>query len=204
MSYTIGKTQRNLMLLSAASLTVYSIYNAFFFLGLKPSNVEPNMAHLIIRDLLFAVPYIYLLIILFDYFRHHEWKVLQYIVLLTAIFEIVTNVISMNQLIASSNHYYMMFRGVFWFTVIILQSIFLLRLKRKEHPEVFALQKYAVALILFQIIAFGIPLLFRSESISSMMLVIRIISGIPYLFLVDFTLRLKSKEKMVSESSVNS
>lgn len=187
------------MILSAAFLAIYTIYNAFFFFGLEPGDVKPDTAIVIIRDLLFAIPHIYLLLVLFDYFRYRGWKVLQYTLLLTAIMEMLIKAFHMINQVGSFvpyNFYYTMGEGVFWIIVIMVQAIFLLQIKRKDYPEVFSLQKYAVGLILTQIIGFAIPVIFRSENPSSMMLVIRIISSIPYLFLIDFTLRLKSKEML--------
>jgi hypothetical protein len=207
MNYSISNIKRDLMIISAAFLTVYTIYNAFFFFGLEPGGVKPNTIMLIIRDLLFAIPHVYLLLVLFDYFRHQGWKILQYTLLLTVIMEILLKALNMINQIGSFvpyNIYYSMGEGLFWAVAIIVQAIFLLQIKRKDYPEVFSLQKYAVGLILTQIIGFGVPVIFRSENSSSMMLVIRTISAIPYLFLIDFTLKLKSKERMVSETRVNS
>lgn len=199
MNYSISNIKRDLMIISAAFLTVYTIYNAFFFFGLEPGGAKPDTIMLIIRDLLFAIPHVYLLLVLFDYFRHQGWKVLQYTLLLTAIMEILLKAFNMINQVGSFlpyNFYYTMGEGLFWAVAIIVQAVFLLQIKRKDYPEVFSLQKYAVGLILTQIIGFAIPVIFRSENPSSMMLVIRIISSIPYLFLIDFTLRLKSKEML--------
>lgn len=205
MNYTISSTKRNLMILSAAFLTVYTLYNAFLFYILQNSEVKPEAEHLIIRGLLFAVPHVYLLIVLFDYFRYHGWKILQSVVLVAAIVEIVSNMAkwtgAMEPLNLSSG-YYTMGIGLFWVVIILLQAIFLLRLNRKEFPEVFALQKYAVALILTQLVAFAIPVVIRSDDSTSMMLAIRIISVIPYLFLIEFTLKLKAEKRdLASETS---
>lgn len=206
MNYPISATKRNLMILSAAFLTVYTIYNAFFFFGLEPSQVKPDIIMLIIRDLLFGIPHIYLLLVLFDYFRYQGWKVLKYTLLLTAIMEVLIKGFHIINRIGSfvpNNIYYAMGEGVFWIIVIIVQAIFLFQIKRKEYPEVFSLQKYAVGLLLTQIIGFGIPVIFRSENLSSMMLVIRIISSIPYLFLIDFALKLDlNKRNFISDSAV--
>lgn len=206
MNYPISATKRNLMILSAAFLTVYTIYNAFFFLGLEPSHVKPDIIMLIIRDLLFGIPHIYLLLVLFDYFRYQGWKVLKYTFLLTAIMEVLIKGFHIINRIGSfvpNNIYYAVGEAVFWIIVIIVQAIFLFQIKRKEYPEVFSLQKYAIGLILTQIIGFGIPVIFRSENLSSMMLVIRIISSIPYLFLIDFTLKLDlNKRNFISDSAV--
>lgn len=194
------------MILSAVFLMAYTIYNAFFFFGLKPGSMEVDSAQLIIRDLLFAIPHLYLLIVLFDYFRYHRWKVLQYTLLFTVIFEFVSKAFRIiNQMgsFVTTNFSYSMTIGAIWLISIIVQAIFLLRLKRKDYPEVFSLQKYAVALIFFQLVAFGIPFLFRSESVSSMLLIIRILSAIPYLFLIEFALKLKSKENIVSDSRIS-
>lgn len=203
MNYTISSTKRNLMILSAAFLTVYSLYNAYFLHSLPDAAVKPDSVQIIIRDLLFAIPHVYLLIVLFDYFRHHGWKVLQLVVLVAAIVEIaskVVNLINAMEPIKPSSFYYSMGIGLFWGVVVLLQVIFLLRLKRKENPAVFPLQKYALSLIIFQLVAFAIPLVIRSAESSSMILAIRMISAVPYLFLIEFTLKLNiEKRDMASD-----
>lgn len=207
MTYTIGKTQRNLMILSAALLTVITLYNAFYFLGLKPGIEKPHSAEMIIRDLLFTIPHIYLLLVLFDYFRHQGWKVLQYTLLFTAIIEIIYKAFNMIKQIGSfipANFYYSAAVTSILAITIIIQAIFLLQIKRKDYPEVFSLQKYTIGLILLQIIAFGIPVVVRSNDSNSMMLVIRTLSGIPYLFLIEFALKLKLKEDIVADSRISS
>lgn len=167
--------------------------------------MEVNTPQVIIRNLLFAIPHLYLLLVLFDYFRHQEWKVLQYTMLFTVIFEIATKTFSIiNQVgsFVSIGFSYSMTTGAIWLITIMVQALFLLRLKRENHPEVSSLQKYAVALILFQIIAVGIPLVIRTGDLPSMMLVIRIISAIPYLFLIAFALKLDlNKRNFISDSA---
>lgn len=201
MNYTISNTRRNLMILSAAFLTVFTIYIAFFFLSIKPGITATNTTTFIIRDLLFAIPHVYLLFVLFDYFRHQGWKVLQYILLFTAIFEIITKAFNILNEVSSllTNRFYYSITVTFVMAIaMIMQAVFLLQIKRKDYPEVFSLQKYAIGLILLQIIAIGIPALLKSDNSSYMMLAIRIISAIPYLFLIDFTLKLKSKEMVLT------
>lgn len=205
MNYTISSTKRNLMILSAAFLTVYSLYNAFYFKSLQDAVVKPDAIQMIIRDLLFAIPHVYLLFVLFDYFRHQGWKVLQSVVLVAAIVEIVGKVVNgVNAMgpLTPTSRYYSMSMGLFWFAVILIQAIFLLRLNRKENPAVFALQKYALALIIFQLVAFAIPVVIRSGDSVSMMLVIRIISAVPYLFLIEFTLKLKPGKRNLASDTV--
>ena len=207
MNFAISTTKRNLMILSAAFLIAYSIYNAFYFMGLNTVMVKPNSMQLIIRGLLHTIPYVYLLIVLFDYFRHKGWKLLQYTLLIAVIMEVAIKAYNMIHLMGSFKSASFNFTmGVEMFRVlfIVLLTILLFQHHRKEHPEVFSLQKYAVSLILFQIIAFGIPVVFRSESVSSMLLIIRILSAIPYLFLIEFTLKVKPKKAMVYDSRVNS
>lgn len=205
MNYTISSVKRNLMILSAAFLTVYTLYNAYYFNSLPDAVVKPDTVQMIIRDLLFAIPHVYLLIVLFDYFRFNGWKVLQSVVLLAAIVEVVSKVVNgVNAMgpLTPTSRYYSMSMGLFWFAVILIQAIFLLRLKRKENPAIFALQKYALALILTQLVAFAIPVVIRSTDSSSMMLAIRIISAVPYLFLIEFTLKLNAEKKnMASDMS---
>lgn len=192
------------MILSAALLSVFTVYYAFYIFALQSGGVKPHVAEVIVMSLLRAIPYTYLLIILFEYFRHQGWKVLQYTLLLMVIFEIVTKAFTIINQVGSlvpHSFKYSMVEGGFWFFVIIIQAIFLLRLPRAAYPAVFPLQKYAIALILFQLIAFGIPLLFSSGNFSSMMLVIRIISAIPYLFLIEFALKLDlNKRSLVSDN----
>lgn len=203
MNYTISPAKRNLMILSAAFLTVYTLYNAYFFHILMEGAVKPDAAQMVIRDLLFAVPYVYLLIVLFDYFRYHGWKVLQSVVLLAAIIEIASKMVTwVNAMgpLTPTSRYYSMSMGLIWFAVILIQAILILRLNRKENPEVFALQKYAVALIVFQLIAFAIPVVIHSANSTSMMVAIRIISAVPYLFLIEFTLKLKSEKRNMASN----
>lgn len=206
MNYTIYPAKRNLMIFSAAFLTVYTLYNAFFFYHLMDTGIKPDAAQMVIRDLLFAIPYVYLLIVLFDYFRHQGWKVLQSVVLMAAIVEIGSRMVNwvnaMGPLTPISRNYSMSM-GLFWVATILIQAIFVLRLNRKENPAVLALQKYAVALILTQLIAFAIPVVIHSANSTSMMVAIRIISAVPYLFLIEFTLKLKSeKRNMASDTRV--
>lgn len=206
MNYTISTTKRNLLIFSAAFLTGYTLYNAFFLFGIKPGGVKPGSAELIIRSLLTTIPHVYILYLLFDYFKHHGWKVLQYTLLVTMIVEILSKLFSMVNFIGSvvpNNFYYAATASAILTISIIVQAIFLLQIKRKDYPDVFSLQKYAVGLILLQVIAFGIPVLIRSEDSNSMMLVIRILSAIPYLFLIEFALKQTIHQgNLVSDSAV--
>lgn len=195
MEYVIRKTKKNLILFSAVFLILKAITLAFAFHA--ADSAKPDLVLNVIGRFLHIVAYGYILIVLFGYFKHYELKALQMITLSILALEIAGSVIQFSSITGLNvpNRVNLM-NGIIWSLAMILWIIFLFRSSVSDFPALISIRKYAVSIFAVLILSAIIPLLINQliNNRQYFELFAAIIFVIPYVFIIEFAIKLKMKK----------
>jgi hypothetical protein len=191
MDYTISKTKRNLLIFSAVLLILKAIIISLVFQSGYPA--KPDLLVSGIGRILQIVAYGYILILLIGYFKHYELKVPKMIALGILILEIAKNVIQLFSNIAEKNapNYVNSTITIGWSLALIIWIIFLFRVTAAYFPALISIRKYAVSIFAIVILGGFIPIFIDAKQYFE--LYAAIIIAIPYVFIVEFAMKLKLK-----------
>jgi len=195
MDYTISKTKRNLIIFSAVFLMVKAIILVVVFQSVYPA--KPDLVLSVTSWILQIAAYGYILIVLIGYFKHYELKVLMMITLGILALEIAGNVIQLFSGIAEKdalNHINLVIT-IGWSLALIIWIIFLFRIPEADFPALISIRKYAISVMAIILLS-GIVPLFVNQFINIQKYLgvfVGVILLIPYVFIVDFAMKLKLK-----------
>ena len=195
MDYTISKTKRNIIIFSAVFLMLKAIILALVFQSLEPA--KPDLVLRVIGQFLQIVVYGYILIMLFGYFKQYELKVLQMITLSILALEIAGSVIQLFSSITGNNvpNHVNLVTTIIWSLAMFIWIIFLFRVPAADFPALISIRKYAVSIFAIVILGAIIPNLINQITNNKQYfeLLAAIILVIPYVFIVEFAMKLKLK-----------
>jgi len=193
MEYSIRKSKRNMIVLSSSFLILYFITEGLFFLLMGPTKLNPLQSG--IKKILYLIPFGYLMLIFVDYFRYYHLKVLQITTIAILIFDVVTMGIEFsNGLIANVPKIVLYLISVIWIIAIIIWMILLFFPNRKDYPALISIRKYAICPILIFVFGFSIPFFVKPDNIFNALQLLCIIGAIPYIFTIDFAMKVQLKK----------
>lgn len=193
MEYTINRTKRNIIILSSSFLILYVlILRLFFFFN---SSTKIDTIQIIVKNIIFIIPYGYLMLSFNDYFRHYKLKVLQISILAILIMEVIlkanlfTNIFDSTWKLAI-----FLTTNAIWIIATIILIVFLFQTKMKDYPGILSIRKYAISIILVFVLGTTIPYLVKPVSFFATQQLVELTSAIPYIFTIDFAMKLCFKE----------
>jgi hypothetical protein len=189
MNYIISKTKRNLIIFSAVLLILKAIILGVVFQSLEPAN--PDLVLKGIGQFLQIVACGYILIILFDYFKHYKLKELQMITLSILALEIAGSAIQLFSSISEKEapNHVNLFITIGWSLAMIMWIIFLFRVSAADFPALISIRKYAVSIFAILIFGASIPIFINTRQYFELFAAIT--NVIPYVFIVEFAMKLK-------------
>jgi len=193
MEYSISRAKRNMIILSSSFLILYFLIVGLFFFIMGPTKLDPLQSG--IQKMLYMIPLGYLLLVFIDYFRYYHLKVLQMSTIAILTGEIITMVIQFaNGLIATVPEFVLYTVTAIWMIATIIWMIFLFMANMNDYPAILSIRKYAVGPILIFLIGFSIPFLVKPDSNFAALQILCMICAIPYIFIIEFAIKLQLKE----------
>ena len=189
MDYTISKTKRNLIIFSSVFLILKAIILAVVFQSVEPA--KPDFVLSGIGRILQIVAYGYILIILFGYFKHYMLKELKMITLCILALEIAGSAVQLFSSIAEINvpNHVSSIITICWSLAMIIWIVFLFRIPATDFPALISIRKYAVSILAIVILGGFIPVFIDASQYFELYAAIPV--TIPYIFIVDFAMKLK-------------
>lgn len=182
-----------MIILCSSFLILYFLVLGFFYFFNGPTKLET--LQIIIREILYIIPYGYLMLIFIEYFRYYQLKVLQTTTITILIFEIINRGSQFTNLFNYSLPRFLLPAiTAIWTIAAIIWIIFLFIPKMKDYPAMISIRRYAMGLILIFFIGLSIPFLVKPDNIFAALQLLCIICAIPYIFTIDFALKLQLKE----------
>ena len=198
MEYTVSKTKRNLIIFSAVFLILKNIALVAFALIFPTSDHENSIWILnFLERIIQVIPYGYIMIMLADYFRHYQLKLLQLFTIGILALEIA----------GSAIHYFnhpemnvpkplLIGNGVIWILAMIVWIIILFRVSNTNFDALYSIRKYAISVLSVIFLSGTLP--FIAGKITDIQpylgIVVALIGVFPYIFIIEFGLKLPLKE----------
>ncbi len=197
MDFKITNRQKYLFITSATLLILCSIVQ-----GLPQSvtdNINFNWTP--IKNLIFAASYSYVLYIFITYFRHYSLRTLTILTTIILVSELISTIILiLNSLLTRDLDGLRTIINILTIIVEIIWLFYLFPLKSKDYSAILSLYKYGIAIIVTFFIALVVTFnLVYSENLS-VYGIQDIILAIPYIFLIDFGLKLKIDQDTIADT----
>lgn len=193
MEYTISRTKRNIIILASSILILYVLTSNLFFLLKGPTKIDT--LQVVIQKIIFLIPFGYLMLAFFDYFRHYKLKVLQISILTILIMEVILRANLFTNIFDSIwTKTIFITTNAIWIIATIFLIVFLFRIKMKDYPGMLSIRKYAISIILFFALVTTIPLFGNPVNSFTTRQLVELTFAIPYIFTIDYAIKLYSKK----------
>jgi len=193
MEYSINKTKRNIIILSSSILILYVFTIRLFYFFKGP--VKIDTVQIVIQHIIFLISYGYIIMAIFDYFRHYKFKVLQISILIILIMEVFFRAFSIARLFVPTWKLTMLFIPIMiWIISNIILSVFLFRIKKKDYPGILSIRNYAISSFVLLNLAQLLLFFMKPAGIFATQQLVELTSAIPYIFSIDFAIKLYLKE----------
>jgi hypothetical protein len=130
-----------------------------------------------------------------DYFKHYKLKVLQISILTILIMEVIFKANLFTNIFDSTWKFAILLTiNAIWFFATIILIVFLFQINMKDYPGILSIRKYTISIILFFVLVTTIPLFVKPVSIFATQQLVELTFAIPYIFTIDFAIKLYSKK----------
>lgn len=193
MKYTINRTKRNGIILSSSLLILYVLIIRLYFFFTGPTKIDTFQ--IVIQKIIFLIPYVYLMLAFFDYFRHYKLKVLQISILTILITDVILRANLLNNIFDLIwEKAFFLTTNAIWIIATIILIIFLFQIKIKDYPGILSIRKYAISMMLLFVLGPTIIFFVRPDNRFAIQQLVELTFTIPYIFTIDFAIKLYSKE----------
>lgn len=197
MEYTISRTKRNGIILCSSFLILHVLITRLLLLN-APTKI--NTIETLIRNVIYLIPFGFLMLVFYNYFRHYKLKVLQISILIIFLMEVIlrstffTNLLELTWKKAT-----LLSVSTIWIVAIIVLITVLFKNKHEAYPAILPVRNWAISSLL--IFAFATTYSFYLKPVSPMntMLLIGLTSAIPYIFTIVFALKLPKVDRELRE-----
>ncbi|WP_340114084.1 hypothetical protein [Maribellus mangrovi] len=197
MEYTINKTTRNSIIFCSSLIILHVLITRLLFLFDTPTTIDRSEQ--LIRNVIYLIPFGYLMFVFHGYFKHYRLKVLQISIFLIFTMEVfLKSTLFKNMFESTIIKTIFLIASAIWIIATIFLIIFLFKSKIKKLPGITYIQMYAISIILIYILATPIPFYVQRENILKTQLLVGLTNVIPYVFTLIFALKLKIKNKTSS------
>ncbi len=193
MNYTVSKTKRNAIIVCSLFMILYILILRLFFFFNGLEKMDP--LQMIIQNVIYIILYGFIMLAFFDYFRHYKLKALQISVLVILISELVLHSHLFADLLGST-----WAKAIFlavnatWILATITVIVYLFRPETKGDPAIPSIRKYATSILFFYVLVTTVPLFVDPASIFSTQQLLELSFVIPYIFTIEFAMKLPLKK----------
>lgn len=193
MEYAISKTERNGIILCSSFLIMYVLLTGILFLINTPTKIE--IAERLIRNAIYLIPFGYLMLSFFRYFRHYKLKILQISILIIFIMELIFKSTLFSILFESTwQKVVLLSTSTIWIIAIIVVIVGPFKNKAKAFQGMLSVRNYAISSLLVYVFAVTYSFYLNPTNPLDTRLLIELTSAIPFIFTIVFAMKLKLKE----------
>lgn len=191
--YTISKTKRYGIILCSSFLILFVLIRELLFLINTPSQID--IVERRIWNGIYLILLGYLMLEFFKYFRHYKLKILQISILIIFIIELIFKSTLFSDLHKSSwQKIVLLSAGAIWVIATIAMIALLFKNKVKAYQGMPSVRNYAISSLLIYVFATAYPFYLNPADPLKTRLLIELTSAIPYIFTIDFAMKLKLNE----------
>lgn len=193
MEYAINKSERNGIILSSSILILYILTTSLFYFFKGPTKIDT--LQIVIQKIIFLIPFGYLMLAFFNYFRHYKLKVLQFSILTVFFMEVILRTYLFTNIFDSiwTKVIFLTANGI-WICAAIILIIFLFQTLKRDYPGILSIRKYAISIILLFGVVTTLPFFVKPVNGFAARQIVELTYAIPYIFTIDFAIKLYSKK----------
>ena len=193
MEYTINRTKRNNIILSSSFLILYVLITRLLFFINTPTKIDT--VEMLIRNVIYLIPFGYLMLAFFNYLRHYKLKGLQISILIIFIMEVIFKSTLFTNLVESTwEKAVLLSASTIWIAATIGLIVFLFNNKTKDYPGALSIRNYAISSLLIYVLSTTIPFYVQLDNILATQQLVGLTAVIPYIFTINFAIKLYLKE----------
>lgn len=193
MNYTINHTKRNAIILCSSFLILY-VFVTRLLLFINPPT-EIDIAERVIRNAIYLIPFGYLMLVFFKYFSHYKLKIMQISVVVIFVMElIIRSTLFANMFESAWKKFFLLSVSTFWIVATTVLIVSLFRYKIKVYPGMFSIRNYALSSLLIYVFSTTYSFYIKPANPLETILLVGMASAIPFIFTIDFALKLKYRE----------
>ena len=188
MDYTISKTKRNIIIFSAVFLILKAIVLVVVFNDSTRLDVTLRGVDRFLQTIACG----YIIFVVVQYFRHYKLKTLQFITLAILLIDVANNIIQFSILAGMNvSKHAPLVCALIWVFLLACWIVFLFRIPAADFPALISIRKYAVSIFAIVILGGFIPVFIDARQYFELYAAITV--AIPYVFIVEFAMKLKLK-----------
>ena len=193
MEYSITKTKRNAIILSSAFLILYVIVSRLYYLICSPTNIDT--IPVMVLNIIYIIPFGYLMLSFYDFFRYYKLKVLRICILVIFIMEVFFKAGLFTNIFESTWQRSVFFSThVIWIIVTVILIVLLSMKKMKDYQGAVSIRNYAISKFIIFVLAGTIPFFVKPANALDVQLLFGLTSVIPFVFIIDFARKVYYKE----------
>jgi hypothetical protein len=193
MEYTITRTKRNSIILCSSFLILYVLITRLLFLINTPTKIDT--LEQLIRNVIYLIPFGYLMLVFNNYFKHYKLKVLQISNLIILIMEVILRSTFLTNLLELTlKKAVLLSASTIWIAATIVLIVVLFKNKSKIYPGTLSIRNYAISSLLIYVFSTTYSFYLKPVNPINTMLLVGLTSAIPFIFTIVFAIKLNLKE----------
>ena len=190
MEYTISKTKRNSIILCSSFLILYVLVTRLLFFINSPTKID--IVERLIRNVIYLIPFGYLILAFYKYFGHYKLKILQIFILIIFVMELIfKSTLFTNMFESTWKIIFLLCASSIWIVATIALIVGLFKNKTKVYPGMLSIRNYAVSSLLIYVFATTYSFYLKPVNSLDTQQLIELTSAIPYVFTIVFAIKLK-------------
>ena len=189
MEYTITKTKRNSIIFCSSFLISYVLITRLLFLLDTPTTI--NTSEHLIRNVIYLIPFGYLMLVFYSYFRYYGLKVLQISILTIFIMEVIfkstlfTNLFELTWVKAI-----FLSANTIWIAATVVLIVILFKHKSKVYAGMLSIRNYAISSLIVYVFAATYRFYLKPVNPLDTLLLVGLTSAIPFIFTIVYAIKL--------------
>lgn len=160
------------------------------------SGTKIDTIEILIRNLTYLIPLGFLMLTFYNYFRHYRLKVLQNAIFIIFIMEVILRSTFFTNLFEWAwTRAFLLSTSTIWIAATIILVVVLFKNKSKVYPGILSIRKYAISSLLIYVFSTTYSFYIKPVEPLNTMLLVGLTSAIPFIFTIDFAVKLNLKEQ---------
>lgn len=193
MEYTLTSAKRNSIILCSSFLILHVLISRLLLLN---TVTKIDTIEILIRNITYLIPLGFLMLAFYNYFKHYRLKVLQISILIIFIMEVISrSTFFINLFEWALIRAVLLSTSTIWIAATIILIVVLFKNKSKVYPGILSIRKYAISSLLIYVFSTTYSFFIKPVNPLITMLLVGLTSAIPFIFTIDFAIKLTLKEQ---------
>ncbi len=193
MEYTITKKKRNSIIFCSLFLILHILITR---LPLLNTETKIDTIEILIRNITYLIPFGFLMLVFYGFFKHYRLKVMQNSILIIFIVEVILrSSFCTNLLDLTLKNAFLISASTIWIAAMTVLIVILFKNRNKDYPGMLPIRNYAISSLIIYGFSTTHSFYIKSSNPLNTMLLVGLTSAIPFIFAIVFAIKLNLKEQ---------